>query len=215
MNKVFIQKITKRIERYFGETSSHGFDHTQRVCNMAMHLAEDEDVDLDIIQVSALLHDIARHKESLGEVVCHADEGARMAEGILREVGFPVEKISQVVYAIRVHRYGKRITPDTLEASILQDADRLDALGAICIARVFSFSVKMNRPMYDLSIPPNPNYDGKSIRSQTAINHFYEKILKIKPETFKTKKAQEIARGRYQAIVDFVERFKKEWVGEI
>jgi uncharacterized protein len=170
-------------------------------------------VDTDVIRASALLHDIARHKQDIGEVECHAAEGAKMAREILKEVGFPSEKIPKVVYAIALHRYSKGITPKTIEAKILQDADRLDALGAICIARVFSFGGKKDRPMYDpdITVESEGEYDGSV--SSTSFNHFFTKILKITPESFKTEKAQEIARGRYQAIVDFTDRFKKEWNG--
>lgn len=129
-------------------------------------------------------------------------------------MAFPPEKIPAVTYAIRVHRYGKGIIPNTIEAAILQDADRLDALGAICIARVFSYGAKKGRLMYNPDVSPQDDgYDGTI--SATSINHFHEKILKITPASFKTERAQEIAQGRYQTIVDFVERFKKEWNGEL
>ncbi len=167
---------------------------------------------MDIIKTAALLHDIARHKQSIGEVECHAEAGAKMAKQILEKTNFPKGKIEGVCESIRIHRYSRGIEPNTMEEKILQDADRLDALGAICIARVFSYGGEKGRAMYDPKRKPKEKY-GHNTESESSISHFYEKILKIKPETFKTKKAQEIAKGRYNFVVEFVNRFKKEWEG--
>ena len=93
------------------------------------------------------------------------------------------------------------------------DLDRLDALGAICIARIFSRAGYKELPLYDPNMPPK-EYSSKESKS-TALNHFYEKILKLKPKTFKTKLAQKIAKERYEYIEEFIDRFLKEWNGEL
>jgi uncharacterized protein len=98
-----------------------------------------------------------------------------------------------------------------MHAKILQDADRLDIIGAIGIARVFARSGWENMPIHDPSIPPKEKYDGKS---RTSVNHIYEKILKVK-DTFNTNIAKEIAEGRHRFVEQFLERFLKEWKGEM
>lgn len=212
MDNKFFEELKKKIQPYFEKSGSHSFDHTQRVYNLCLHIAKKEKVDLNVLKVSALLHDIARKKQSESkEKICHAEEGAKIARKILEKMNFPDDKIEKVVYAVSVHRYSKRINPDTTEAKILQDADRLDALGAITIARIFDYGARKNRPMH------NPKLILKEYKhnseSESAINHFYEKILKIKPENFHTKTAREIAKDRYVFVKDFVERFIDEWEG--
>ena len=102
---------------------------------------------------------------------------------------------------------------ESKEAEILQDADRLDALGAITIARVFDWGAKKDRAIYDPKIA-SEEY-GENHTSNTSMNHFHEKILQIKPNTFKTKKAREMAKERYEYVEGFVERFMKEWEGKL
>lgn len=208
MDEEFYENLRERIKIYFENGSGgHGLDHTNRVFKNSLIISKGENVDLDIIQVAALLHDVARLKEDEGEVKCHAEEGAKMARSILIEMEFPQEKIEGVIHAINVHRYSKNLKPESREAEILQDADRLDALGASAIARIMSRAGKASIPIYDPKIPPKKEYGGAAT---TAINHFYEKILKIKPETFKTEKAREIAVERYNFIKEFVDRFLEE-----
>ncbi len=213
MNKIFFPKLIEKIKVHFQETSGHGFDHVMRVYHNAEMISEGEVVDMDVVRVSVLLHDIARHLQDIGEVNCHAEAGAKMATVILDEMGFPFDKIPAVAYAIEVHRYSSGIIPETIEAQILQDADRLDALGAICIARVFAYGAKKGRPMYDPNIPVCANYDGRV--SGSSFNHFHEKILAITPDTFKTKRAQMAAQKRYMFILEFMKQFEDEYAGKL
>ena len=207
-----IELLKPKIEKYF-KCTSHDFFHTLRVYNMATRIAKKEKADMEIVQAAALLHDIGRHKEERDPSLCHAEESAKMAPAILKSIKFPENKIGKVLHCIKVHRYSKGIRPETKEAEILQDADRLDALGAICIARVFSYGGQKNRLLYDPDVKPKKEY--KSGLNTTSLNHFYEKILKIKPDTFKTKIARQIAKERYKYLKNFVERFKKEWEGKL
>lgn len=207
-----IEAIKQESKKYFVFDGSHGFDHTERVYNIALNLSVKKNVDLEVVKISALLHDIARHRENENEKICHAEEGAKMARKILEKYTVSNEKIDKIVHCILVHRYSKKLKPESIEAEILQDADRLDALGAICIARVFGYSGKKGRPLYDSDLPPKKDYDGES---KTAINHFFEKILKIKPENFNTDLAKEIAKERYNFIENFIDRFIKEWKGKL
>ncbi len=204
------EKIRERSEEFF-KLSHHSKSHVERVYNLAVRIAKEENADLDIVKAAALLHDIARAMEDEGKVEDHATEGAKMARKVLEEVRFPKEKIDKVTYCIGVHRFKKGVKAESLEAKILQDADRLDIIGAIGIARVFNRGGWGNIPIYDPSIPPKEKYDGKSL---TSVNHLYEKILKAKA-TINTNTAKEIAEERHKFVEQFLERFLKEWKGEI
>lgn len=208
-----IEQLKDKIKHHFTDPS-HGFDHTERVYRLAVRIAKQENADLETVQAAALLHDIARPKEDPDKGICHAEESAKLAPEILKSINFPGEKIPQVVHAIEVHRFSKQLKAETKEAEILQDADRLDALGAIAIGRVFTRGGSKHRPMHDPNIKADEEYNVKT-KAKTSMNHFYEKILKIKPETFKTKLAQEIAKERYAYVKEFVERFEREWIGDL
>jgi uncharacterized protein len=214
MEEKFYEELKRKIQPYFEEVGGHEFDHTQRVYNLSLQIAKEEKIDLDVIKASALLHDIARKKQDECEnKICHAEEGAKISREILEKTDFPKNKISTVCSAIETHRFSKKLKPETKEAEILQDADRLDALGAIAIGRIFSYSGKNNRPMHNPKIKPQEYKHNTN--SETSINHIYEKILELKPETFRTKKAKEIAKERYKFVQEFVNRFVKEWEGKI
>jgi len=212
MKESFFEELRLNIQSNFEEGGSHAFDHAQRVFNLAVKIGKKEKVDLDVLKASAFLHDISRLKEDRGEVECHAEHGAIMAEKLLREMNFPEDKIEKVAHAIRVHRHSKGLNAETKEAKILQDADRLDALGAITIARMFSTGGKINRPLYKPEIPFGKGYNGYC--SDSTIHAFYAKILKIKPETFNTQFAKKLARGRYKFVENFLNQFFKEWEGK-
>lgn len=165
------EKIKDRSEEFL-RLSHHDKFHVDRVCRLAVRIAEEEKADLDVVRASVLLHDIARAMEDEGRIEDHAVEGAKMAREVLEEVGFPEEKIEKVVHCIQVHRFRKGVETETLEGKILQDADRLDIIGAIGLARVFARGGWGNKPIYDPSIPPKKEYDGKS---DSCVNHIYTK----------------------------------------
>jgi uncharacterized protein len=209
MNKDVFEDIRRLTQKYFKHAHHNKF-HTQRVYSLAIKIGQKEKADLKVIKAAALLHDVARSLEDEGKIVDHATEGAKIAKAILRKTKFYPEKIEEVIHCIKVHRYSKRLKPKNLESKIIQDADRLDMLGAIGIARVFSRSGWINTPIHDPKIHPKKTYDGKSL---TAINHIYEKLLKSK-NTFHTESAKKIAKKRHEFVEKFLERFLAEWNGE-
>ena len=174
MNKEIIKNIEKLSEKYF-KHSHHCKFHTQRVLALATKIGLEEKADMEVLKAAALLHDVGRSLEDKKKNVDHAIEGSKIAKRILKKCNFSTEKIDDVIYCIEVHRFSKRLKPKSLEAKIIQDADRLDMIGAIGIARVFSRAGALNNPIYDPSIPQKKIYDGESL---TAINHIYEKLLK-------------------------------------
>jgi len=208
-NSVF-NKIRKRTAQYY-KHSHHDKYHIERVYNLAVRIAQQEKADIDTVKAAVLLHDIARAREDEGTITDHASEGAKMARKILTEVNFPKQKIPNVIHCIETHRFRKRLTPKTLEAQILQDADRLDIIGAIGIARTFTRGGWSNTPIHDPKIKPKAQYDGKS---ETSTNHIQEKLLRIR-DTINTETAKKIADERHTYVEQFLERLLREWKAEI
>ncbi|MCS7105058.1 MAG: HD domain-containing protein [Thermofilaceae archaeon] len=208
----FFERLRKIVEPYYRHVH-HDKGHVERVYKLALRIASElkEPVDLDVLKAAALLHDIARSMEDEGLVDDHAVEGARVSRELLRKLQFPEEKVEKVAYCIEVHRFKNDVKPETIEAKVLQDADRLDMLGAVGLARAFARGGWANVPLHDPQVPPKERYDG---HSATVVNHLYEKILRIK-DTLHTEPARRIAEGRHNFIEEFLDRFLKEWEGEI
>ncbi len=165
--------------------SSHDRDHVERVVKLAVYIARREGADVEVVKKSAELHDIARDKPN------HAIESAKLAREILRKEGYDEEFIERVVHCIEAHSFSSGVEPKTLEAKVLSDADKLDAIGAIGIARAFIFSGEK----------------GRSI--EETLKHFEEKLLKLKDLLY-TKTAKELAKERHEFLVKFYEQIKKE-----
>ncbi len=207
MEEKFFEDLKEKAKKYFeDEALGHGFDHTERVLGLALEISKGEDMDLDVIKVAAILHDIARNNAS-DEKDCHAKKGAEIARKILSKTKFPKEKIDGVCYAIKNHRYNPSINLSTDEAKIIQDADKLDALGAIAITRMFRYSGKSGVPVHNIKIPIRAEYISPS---PSIVHHFYEKVVKLKPSTFKMKNSKKIARERYNFTKSFFDTLIKE-----
>lgn len=211
---LIIKQADKYYREYDGVETSHDFNHFLRVERIAKRIATEENADLEIIEAECLLFDVARMMEDRGEIQDHAEEGAKIAQKILTEVEFPQDKIDAVCYAISVHRRSTGINPKTIEAKILQDADYLDAMGAIDIIRVVTSSLqskKYQRPIYIDKPFSDNDYDNSS-----AIHFIMSQIKhpKIQPSNFHTKLGQKFAEGRFKFMKEFVERFLDEWEGK-
>ena len=203
-------EIKNKSARFFRH-SHHDKYHVERVYNLAVRLAQAEGADLDTVKAAALLHDIARAMEDEGSINDHASEGAKIARKILEEIDFPKNRIDDVIHCIETHRFRNSLTPKSLEAKILQDADRLDIIGAVGIARVFARGGWSNKPIHDPSVQPRAKYDGKS---ESSVNHIHEKLLNIK-STMNTETARKMAQDRHKYVEQFLERLLKEWKAEI
>ncbi len=198
---------------------SHDFSHVLRVYRIALEIAREYEgyVDIEVLKLSALLHDIARGKEDMDRTgkICHAMEGAREAEKILKELGYPEEKIEKIKHCILAHRFKTGVKPETLEAKILFDADKLDVLGAIGIARMFMIAGKHNQKLEmveDLEKYKKENMYCGRIKDLSKHSPFIEFELKIKriPERLYTKKAREIAKERIKFMEEFMKRLSEE-----
>ena len=215
----FSEKIKKIAKSYFEELDkedfSHGFSHVERVTKLALRIGEKEQADLEVLETAGLLHDIGRKAEDQGEIEDHAEESAKLAGGILKGIGFPKDKINNVCASIRTHRYNPEKPAASLEAKILQDADRLDALGAVDIARVIGS--KLQSEKYGGPIYIDKAYRGEEDVDTSAIHYLIYKSRnpKRKPESFNTKTGKKLAKDRYDYMLKFIDRFIKEWRGEI
>ncbi|MCD6523717.1 MAG: HD domain-containing protein [Thermococcus sp.] len=194
--RALIEKTKDFARHFFEREGTHGFSHVERVFNLCLHIGREEGADLEILALAALLHDIARPLEDAGKVEDHAAEGARIAKRFLLSLGYPEEKAEAVAHAIEAHRFSRGPEPRTLEAKILSDADKLDAIGAIGIARVFMYSGEHGRDI------------------DSSLRHFEEKILKLKDLMY-TETAKRIADDRHRFTVEFIERIRREIEGEL
>ncbi len=205
--------------------SAHKMDHIERVYDLCLVLAEGESVNIDVLKAAALLHDIARVKEDndpTGETD-HAKEGAKMAKDILRKKSFPEESVKHVEECIISHRYRSNEVAVSKEAKILFDADKLDNIGAIGVARAFVWVGKNNALIFNKEDSDDYTksnlHGGKKGRIKDASKHSpqmeYETKTKFLIDKMYTKKGREMAKERMSFYEDFLNRLEKEIRGEI
>lgn len=193
----------------------HDWFHIERVYKNALLIAEEEECNLTIVKLAALLHDIADSKfhngdESIGPKVAREFlESQKVSEDIILHVIAIIENIS-----FKGGNFEKKFHSKELE--IVQDADRLDAIGAIGIARTFNYGGFKNRVIYDPSIPPKMNMSKEEYKNSESptLNHFYEKLLLLK-DKMNTKTGKKIAQKRHGFMVTFLGQFYAEWNGEV
>lgn len=216
------QKIQEYVEKELS-CSAHNMDHVMRVYNLSLHLAKNEDIDQDVLKAAALLHDIARVKEDNDHTgnTDHAILSSEMAVPILKESGFCKEKIRHIQDCIISHRYKTGNKPKTKEAQILFDADKLDTLGAIGIARSFVWVGRNNAKIYtnvDIDKYIKDNLGGKiNGRIQDKTKHSphieFETKLKFLIDRLHTKKAKEVCKERADFYKSFLDRLETEFNG--
>lgn len=207
-----IAEIRATAQSYFSDEMSpaHDWHHVQRVEALAKRLLDEYDhADDRVVTLAVLLHDIGRAREDRGEIDDHADWGAQQTRALLTgEVS--ETRVEAVCHAIRVHRYSNDKEPETIEAEILCDADNLDALGAVGIARCFTYGGELGQPIHD---PELPLAADDSASGKTQYNHCHKKLLDL-PERMYTDAGREIATDRADFIRQFLDRFDREVAGE-
>jgi uncharacterized protein len=197
-----------------GAEGGHDWWHIERVWNNARLISQSENVNIFIVELAALLHDIADAKFNDGD----ENAGPEKAKKILETLLVEKEIITHVENIIRnISFKGGNFTQhfQSPELNVVQDADRLDALGAIGIARAFNYGGFKNREMYNPSEPPNLQMDKEAYKKSSAptINHFYEKLLLLK-DRMNTETGRQLAEERHRFMEIFLEQFYKEWEGE-
>ena len=206
--KVFVKETLKDAE------AGHDWFHTLRVYNNARLIAKSESVDLYIVALGALLHDIADSKFHNGD----DNVGPRVARKFLLQHNVDSFVINSVIDIINNISFNKSLEtnnkPNSIELDVVQDADRLDAIGAIGIARCFNYGGFKNRKLFDPSIKPNLKMSKKEYKNSKAptINHFYEKLLLLS-DKMNTKTGKKIAKERHQFMTEYLDQFHAEWEG--
>lgn len=219
MKKEIIEKIKEEAKKYFrGASGCHDFSHVERVRNLAMRIGKKEKADLDALEIASYLHDIGRKEEMEAKgSFCHAEHGGELAGKILKKYKIGQEKIENIVHSIKSHRWRNSRVPATLEARILFDADKLDSIGAVGIARDFLFAgnagsntlytgneKKLAKSKKDYSYGKE---DSAFLEYEIKLKHVKDKIL--------TKEGKRIASERHRYMKEYFERFEREIEGKI
>jgi len=194
---------------FAGDSSGHDVHHTMRVHDLARTICTKEGGDMDIVRLSALLHDVDDRK-------LFGDNGLANARRFMSSEGISEEDQDRVCKIIsQISFKGKdTVSPDTLEGRIVQDADRMDAIGAIGIARVFAYGGSKGRSIHIPDEGPREGMGEKEYFANegTSINHFYEKLLLLK-DMMNTDTAKDMAQSRHEFMVTYLDEFMSEWEG--
>ena len=211
-NETIIETTKKFVKQKLEKAEAgHDYWHILRVLKLSEIIAEQEGGNLLIVRLGALLHDIADAKfhqgnEQIGPQIARK---YLLSQNVSNDIIEPIIRIIENI-SFKNSLEGQNYT--SLELQIIQDADRLDAIGAIGIARAFIYGGYKNNPIYDPKLKPNLNMDKKTYKkgNTTTINHFYEKLLKLK-DMMNTPTGKQIAEGRHRFMLQFLEQFFKEW----
>jgi len=207
-----VERVAAQVRsRFAGEGSGHDWFHIERVWHLARRIAGQEGANLEVAELGALLHDIADWKFHGGD----DSVGPREAERLLRQEGAPAELIGPVVdivASISFKGAGVSTPMASLEGQCVQDADRLDAIGAIGIARCFAYGGHAGRPLHDPGQPPVLHATAAAYKAAqgTSLNHFYEKLFLLK-DRMNTPSGRALAEERHRFMESFVAQFLAEW----
>lgn len=213
MNPIIEKTIEFVKETLAGAEAGHDWFHIERVYKTALTINEQEKGDELIVALAALLHDIADPKFNDGD----EEIGPRMADNFLESIGVDpsvIEHVKQIIINLSYKASLGTVTFHSKELDIVQDADRLDAIGAIGIARAFTYGGYKNRVLYDPEVKPNLNMSKEEYKNSTGptLNHFYEKLFLLK-DLMKTSAGKSIAQERHNFMQEYLNQFYNEWAG--
>jgi uncharacterized protein len=194
---------------YQGNEGAHDFDHVLRVLSLAERIGAAEGADMEIVRTATLLHDISRSQEIEGGG-CHAQAGAKRVRQILS--GWPVKKVEAIAHAVEAHRFRGSVKPKTLEAQILYDADKLDSIGAIGIARAYMMAGKLGQRLWT-EVPEDASAEKNSLTAEHSAPIEFEVKLKRVKEGLFTETAKKIAEERHRFMAEFFARLEEEVKG--
>jgi len=205
-----IRRIAK--ELFNGASGSHDWEHTLRVCRLCERIGRAEGVDMDVLLIAAYLHDIGRSSQDASNgAICHAQKGAEMAEPVVDKLPLSEKQKENVIHCIRSHRFRGNHSPETKEAKVLFDADKLDAIGAVGVARAFLFAGEVGARLH------NPELNIENTRpysiDDTGYREYKVKLCKIRDRIL-TKEGRKLADERHAFMEEFFNRFLKEYGGE-
>lgn len=210
--KEIIQLLSTEVrERFKNEWTGHDWWHIYRVWKLATKIAEKEAANLFIVELAALLHDIADWKFNNGDESAGGCEARKTLERFAIDTSI-INEVVDIVNTISYKGAGVETKMKSIEGEIVQDADRLDAIGAIGIARTFAYGGSKGRPMYDPKIKPVLHHSFEAYKTSNAptINHFHEKLLLLKYR-MNTKTGNLMAHDRHLFMENFLAQFHKEW----
>jgi len=202
-----INSISNDVKKIIENDSAHDFEHIMRVYKNAKKLCKQEKVNEKLVLCAVLLHDIVSYPKSDKRSKNSSIDSAKKAIIILKRYDFTENEITIISDAIREHSFSQKKTPKTIEGEILQDADRLDALGAIGIARVFATGGSLKRPFYNIDDPfcKKRNVDDKT----WTLDHFFQKLLKLE-FLMNTKSGKIEAKKRTRILKEYLKQLKNE-----
>lgn len=222
--KELVKKIEKQAKKYFVDAHGcHDWSHIERVRNLALAIGKKEGGDLKVLELAAILHDVGRYEEmkakgkkECGKTYCHAKEGAKIAKDILEKYELSKKEIENVVHCVESHRSRNDLSPETIEAKCLFDADKIDGLGAVGVGRIFLFAGGHgSRCLYtgnEKEIAKSKK-DHSFTKEDSAVLE-YEIKLKHALKKMLTKTGEKIAKERLDFMGEFFKRFWKEVEGK-
>lgn len=199
------------LECFSSSRGSHDWEHTRRVVKLCLHIGNVEGGDREVLEIASLLHDVGRpYQDQSRGAICHAMKGAEMAGSILEAYPISRDKKENIIHCIRSHRFRGNGRPETLEARVLFDADKLDAIGAIGIGRAFHFAGEVGAKFHnpDVNVHETQPYTAED----TGYREFKVKLSKIKDRML-TGEGLRLARARHDFMEAFFERFFEEYEG--
>ena len=208
-----LDTVEQIAHKYFmGARGSHDWDHTLRVCRLCRRIGAAEGADMDVLLVAAYLHDIGRsYQDDTNGAVCHAEKGTRLAATIVEKLPLAADQKENILHCIRTHRFRGNRPPQTPEARVLFDADKLDAIGAVGVARAFLFAGEVGARLH------SPEADIETTRpysiDDTGYREFKVKLCKIKDRIL-TREGQKLAVDRHLIMEEFFNRFLEEHAGK-
>ena len=214
-SKKLIENTRLFVEKELGNDSSgHDWWHIYRVWSLAKNIAQTEGADLTVVELSALLHDIADWKFNTGDESAGPKQAAKW---LRKNEADPklIDSVCEIIATLSYKGAGVDTPMRTIEGKVVQDADRLDAIGAMGIARTFAYGGSKNRLMYHPDKPPVMHQSFKDYKKNRGhtVNHFYEKLLLIK-ERINTQSAKKLAEKRHFFMENYLDHFFKEWNGD-
>ncbi len=209
-----LAQIKKEARHYFTNAKGcHDWQHTERVYNLCVHIGKAVDVDLEVLKLAALFHDIGReYQDKTNGEICHAEKGASLAREIMEKYSMDRGKIEKVVHCIECHRFRGDSIPQSEEAKVLYDADKLDSIGAVGIGRAFLFAGEVGAYLHNVGVDI-----GKTepyTKEDTAYREFSVKLRKVRDKML-TDEGKRIAEERHAFMEEFFERLNKEVEGDL
>jgi uncharacterized protein len=208
-----LDTVRRMAYTYFqGARGSHNWDHTLRVCRLCERIGSVEGADMDVLMAAAYLHDIARSdQDNSSGAVCHAEKGARLAASIVEKLPLTRQQKENILHCIRSHRFRGNHEPRTPEARVLFDADKLDAIGAVGVARAYLFAGEVGARLHSerADIETTRTYSA----DDTGYREFKVKLCKIKDRIL-TREGQKLAADRHSIMEEFFSRLLEEYEGK-